>query len=55
VLLQLAFQGLVETGANFIGKGKDLAITVKFDSLLGTVIHRVAVIAIGQVSFEGVL
>ena len=53
VPLQLAFQGLVQTGVNFVGKRKELAIAVKLDGLLGAVIHRVAVIAISQMSFEG--
>ena len=55
MFLQLAPQGVMQAGANFVGKGIELAIAVEVDGLLGAVKNRVAVIAIGQVSFESKL
>jgi hypothetical protein len=40
---------------NFLGKRKELAITIKLDGFLGGIEDRMAMIAIGQVSLEGVL
>jgi hypothetical protein len=40
---------------NFLGKGKEFPVTVQLDSFLRGVKHRMTMMALGQVGFEGML
>src|SRR5580658_9171088 len=53
--LEAALQGIMQAGADILGQGEEFSVTVEFDGLLGAVVHRVAVIAVGQVRLEGLL
>jgi hypothetical protein len=45
----------MQTGVNFFGKLKQLAVAIKIESLASAVVYGATVIAISQMSFEGVL
>jgi hypothetical protein len=53
VPLQLASQRRVQTGVNFLGKREESSVTVQLNGFLRGVKHGVTVMALGQVSFEG--
>jgi hypothetical protein len=44
----------MQTGVNFFGKLKQLAIAIKLEGLASTVVYGATMVAINQMSFEAV-
>jgi hypothetical protein len=53
--LQLALQGFMQAGPYIIGQSKKFVIAIDFDSLLRRVKQRIALVALVQMGFEGML